>query len=219
MPATPPQVSRNASTPALCARGAWRGCGWVDQMLQSPADRNHERYSHKGAGYADGAAQGGERPRARPVMIPTHTSRAPAAAVERSFRSGLTGSDLFPKKAAQGTTRLPVLLLASIHPSAWKANSQKYALRGFSEVRQTRFKVHLFGVASLLAMLLHWVQSLPTGAWGQEHRGCASYRSNTKSALSKWHRLLWRNTCESDRIHKIRITRGSWAQRGGKTYP
>ena len=70
-------------------------------------------------------------------------------------------------------------------------------------------KVTYLGIASLPAMLLHWVQPLPTGAWGQEHKGCASYRSNTESALSKCHRLLWRNTCESDRIHKIRITRGS----------
>jgi hypothetical protein len=40
-----------------------------------------------------------------PVMIPTHTSKAPTAAVERSFKSWFTRSDLFPKRAAQGITR------------------------------------------------------------------------------------------------------------------
>jgi hypothetical protein len=48
----------------------------------------------------------GERPRATPVMIPTYTSKAPAA-VERSFRSWFTRSDLFSERAAQGITRLP----------------------------------------------------------------------------------------------------------------
>jgi hypothetical protein len=66
-----------------------------------------------------------------------------------------------------------------------------------------------FGVASLLALLLDWVQPLPTGAWRVEYKGCTSYRSNTESALSKWHRLLWRNTYEGDCVHKIRTTRGS----------
>jgi hypothetical protein len=36
-------------------------------------------------------------------MIPTHTSRAPAAAVERIFESWLMGSGLFPK----GPSRVP----------------------------------------------------------------------------------------------------------------
>jgi hypothetical protein len=40
----------------------------------------------------------GERPRATPVMMPTHTSRVPAAAVERSFKSWFTESDLFSEK-------------------------------------------------------------------------------------------------------------------------
>jgi hypothetical protein len=80
--------------------------------------------------------EAGERPRARPVMIPTHTSRAPAAAVERSFKSGFTGSDLFPKgpprvsrgARVEGST-------AYIHRSAWKGYSPNFALRGFSEGR------------------------------------------------------------------------------------
>ena len=48
----------------------------------------------------------GERPRATPVMIPTHTSRAPAAAVERSFKSWFTRANLSSERAAQeGITR------------------------------------------------------------------------------------------------------------------
>jgi hypothetical protein len=40
------------------------------------------------------------------VMIPTHTSRAPAAAVERSFKSWFTRSNLSSERAAQeGITR------------------------------------------------------------------------------------------------------------------
>src|SRR5829696_2766046 len=88
----------------------------------------------------------------------------------------------------------------------------------FSEVRNESFKDHPFGVAPLLAILLHWVQPLPTGAWGKEYKRCISYRSNTESALSKWHRLLWKNTYESNLIHQIRITRCSSAQKGRKTY-
>src|SRR5215203_703526 len=47
-----------------------------------------------------------------------------------------------------------------------------------------------FGVAPLLALLLHWVQSLPTGAVGMEYKRCTSYRSNTESASRRWHRSL-----------------------------
>jgi hypothetical protein len=56
-PATPPQVSRSASTPALCARGAWRACD--SGRSGAAADRDHESYPHESAGYADGAAQSG----------------------------------------------------------------------------------------------------------------------------------------------------------------
>jgi len=47
----------------------------------------------------------GERPRAKPVMIPTHTSKAPAAALERSFKNWFIGPGLLPKRAVQGITR------------------------------------------------------------------------------------------------------------------
>ena len=48
----------------------------------------------------------------------------------------------------------------------------------------------VWGVAPLFALLLHWVQPLPTGAVGMEYKRCASYTSNTQSALSKWHGLV-----------------------------
>src|SRR4028119_1376118 len=77
----------------------------------------------------------GESPRAKPVMIPTHTSRAPAAAVGRIFESWLIGSGAFPK----GPLRVPRGPRASgqflIHPIAWKVCSANFSQRGFSKVR------------------------------------------------------------------------------------
>jgi hypothetical protein len=71
----------------------------------------------------------GERPRATPVMIPTHTSKAPAAAVERSFKSWFTGPDLLSEMAAQGITRANRQAAnPSIHRSAWKGYSANFAL-------------------------------------------------------------------------------------------
>jgi hypothetical protein len=90
---------------------------------------------------------------------------------------------------------------------------------GFLKFARDVSKITHLGVAALLTMLLHWVQPLPTGAWGKEYKRFTSYTSNTESALSKWHRLLWRNTYESYRLHKVWTTRGSPAQRGSKTYP
>jgi hypothetical protein len=46
------------------------------------------------------------------------------------------------------------------------------------------------GVASLLALLLHWVQPLPTGAREKEYKRCTSYRSSTEPASCRWHRVL-----------------------------
>jgi hypothetical protein len=72
-------------------------------------------------------------------------------------------------------------------------------LRGFcTEVRSNLRETSLvsddhpevWGAAPLFALLLHWVQPLPTGAVGMEYKRCTSYRSNTQSASSKWHRLV-----------------------------
>jgi len=52
-------------------------------------------------------------------------------------------------------------------------------LRGLPKFDRKVSKITHLGVASLLAMLLHWVQPLPTGAWGREYKRCTSYRSNT----------------------------------------
>jgi hypothetical protein len=72
----------------------------------------------------------GESPRAKPVMIPIHTSKAPAAAVERSFKSWFTGPDLFPKGLLRVPRGLPGRrLTAVIHPIAWKENSGKSTSR------------------------------------------------------------------------------------------
>jgi hypothetical protein len=44
--------------------------------------------------------------------------------------------------------------------------------------------IHL-RVASILAILLHWVQPLPTGAWGKEDKSRTSYGSNVESAVEQ----------------------------------
>src|SRR5829696_3289167 len=106
-----------------------------------------------------------------------------------------------------------------IHQSAWKVHSRNFPLRGSPKFARKASKITHLAVASLLAMLLHWVRPLPTGAVGVEYKRCTSYRSNTESALSKWHRLLWRNTYEGDRVHTIWTTRGPSARRRSKTYP
>ncbi len=49
----------------------------------------------------------------------------------------------------------------------------------------------------------------PHRSVGKEYKRCSFYTSDSESALSKWHRSLWRNTCECDRIHKIRTTGGA----------
>src|SRR5215208_214209 len=106
-----------------------------------------------------------------------------------------------------------------IRQSAWKVHSRNFPIRGSPTFARKASKITHLVVAPLLAMLLHWVQPLPTGAVGMEYKRCTSYTSNTQSAMSKWHILLWRNTYEGDCVHKIRTTRGPSAQRGGKTYP
>ena len=72
----------------------------------------------------------GESPRAKPVMIPTHTSKAPAAAVERSFKSWFTGQDLFSEGAAQGTTRATGQVANSLYSPKLveKSNSAQLAV-------------------------------------------------------------------------------------------
>jgi hypothetical protein len=55
-------------------------------------------------------------------------------------------------------------------PDGVEGAFSELSCKRFSEVRQESFKDHPFGVAPLLAMLLHWVQPLPTGAWAQEYK-------------------------------------------------
>src|SRR5918997_4324781 len=94
-------------------------------------------------------------------------------------------------------------------PNGVEGAFSELSCRRFSEVRQESFKDQPFGVAPLLAMLLHRVQPLRTGAWAREYKRCTSYRSNIESGLSKRQRLLWRNSYESNCIHKIWTTRAS----------
>src|SRR5829696_243664 len=78
----------------------------VDQLLP-PAGREHERYPCESAGYADGTAQGLGKPHSHAGDdIPTHnTSKAPTAAVERSFKTwGSLWVGPHSERAAQGIT-------------------------------------------------------------------------------------------------------------------
>jgi len=65
-------------------------------------------------------------------------------------------------------------------------------MRASSKGSSPNFDDHpeVWGVAPLFALLLHWVQPLPTGAVEMEYKRCTSYRSNTESASRRWHRLV-----------------------------
>jgi hypothetical protein len=73
----------------------------------------------------------GESPKATPVMIPTHTSKAPAAAVEKSFKSWFTQSNPFPK----GLLRVSRELLAVRRTTNPSLYLPKCVESEFSEVR------------------------------------------------------------------------------------
>jgi hypothetical protein len=149
-----------------------------------------------------------QAPQALPTPLPP--TRPLRASCFRRTEGGSATSGVF--FSAHILTQPPDRVLPSscpYSPECVEGVFSKLPCKRFSEVRQESFKDHTFGVASLLALLLHWVQPPPTGALGKEYKRCTSYRSNIESALSKWHRLVWRSTYESNCIHKIRITRAS----------
>ncbi len=70
----------------------------------------------------------GESPRVTPVMIPTHTSKAPAAAVERSFTTWFTQSNLFPRGLLRVSRELLVEWLTPLFTREPK-RGESYRLR------------------------------------------------------------------------------------------